>query len=100
MATTEPSRLRERSTGYSFLRLWSPNPQLEDVYQENDGGSCPKMEYPDNLKGLVTVCRKWQMRGNSFGRIEVRRLVDYIQRKTSTLRNVNIDTLPELLVDD
>jgi len=100
MIITNPASLREKDTRYSFLRFWEPNPELEDVYEENDGGSCPHMEYPDNLRGLVTICRKWQMRGNSFYGVGVRELVDYVQRETQTLKDVDLDKLPKLLVDD
>ncbi|MFH1711177.1 MAG: hypothetical protein ABH840_02605 [Nanoarchaeota archaeon] len=98
MAIKNPAKLKEKGTSYNFLEFWSPNSHEECF--ENDGGSFPRIRYLDNLRGLYVECSHWLSRGNSFGQVNLRDLVSYIQKKAGGLCNTNLSDVPEMLVTD
>lgn len=87
--------LKEERTGYDFLEFWTPS-SYEECF-ENDGGSAPRIRYPDNLRGLYVVCSHYMLRGNSLKNVSLRDLVKYIQGKKN-LRDVEIDNVPDINV--
>lgn len=98
MTIKNPAKLKEKDTGYDFLRFWDPDSREECF--ENDGGSCPRVRYLDNLRGLYVECSHWLSRGNSFGQVNLRDLIYYIQEKAEGLRKTNLSDVPEMLVTD
>ena len=94
----KPEKLIEKSTNYNFLFFWDPS-YSEECF-ENDGGSSPRVRYPDNLRGLYVQASHYMCRGNSFGRVKLRDLVSYIQKETGTLKEIKTQDIPDMKVSE
>lgn len=96
--TKKPSELREKKTGYDFLRFWDPS-KYEECFEE-DGGSAPRVRYLDNLRGVYVVSSHWMCRGNSLKGVKLRDLISYIQNETDNLKEVPEKDTPDMLIVD
>ncbi|MCU0641999.1 MAG: hypothetical protein MUF61_00235 [archaeon] len=78
---TRSSQLKERSTGYNFIRFWQDFTERDEVWQEEDGGSFLKWGVRRDLRGLCSVCTHYlYTRGNPTGEVTVRQIVDHVSK--------------------
>ncbi|MGC9309701.1 MAG: hypothetical protein ACP5D2_03345, partial [Candidatus Nanoarchaeia archaeon] len=82
-------------THYDFTRFWDPSSDEETF--ENDGGSAPRIRYPANLRGLYVVCSHWMCRGNSFGELSVKELVQYLRDNNE---RIDAEKIPDMRVEE
>lgn len=114
MRIKNPAKLKEKGTGYSFLRIW----ETDSCGDSEDSGDSPSAGYGDfsvkkNLKGLCAVCLHYKSRNSiskegpysekdrTFGDINVKDLAEYVAEHDEVFAGrMEKKKLPEILVDE
>jgi len=103
MTLKNPSKLRERDTGYGFLKFWNTfTSEDRESGGYNDGGSVSHWQTTKTLDGLWGVaCFYVFARGNSFYQVNLRELVKYVSENDMVFAvRMTGKSLPNLLVRD
>lgn len=58
---TDPKRLIEKETGYTFLKFWDDFTRYNKEYIDDDGGCVVNWGTTKTLKGLCQVAKHYKM---------------------------------------
>lgn len=75
--------IKEKGTGYDFLRFWDENTRDDKEYQGYDGGAGMVYSTTKTMKGLCVVAQHFIMRGNNLKLIKLKELINYVQHHDS-----------------